>query len=487
METKTIDIIKFLDELENYLIKNSKHLFTEFPIVRIHLGYFLSVLKHNKIEKEKLTKDLSYKKPVFKTLFLFRLINLKCKLMVLKTHNKNLLKNKVLIFGFLEHYYKQTDNIKSNLYLSPIKQSLTDIHTMYEELLVSNTNSFKSDESRLGNYYDVLFEYNSLWFAFKNKRTNETEQYIYNCEMVRSFMNEKQMSETNHFVNFYYNIQIEHNIKFNTFSELLKTISPKLIWSYCYYDNNMMALNRAANKLNIKTIEYQHSQQSDEHFAYAKWQRIDDYREFFPKSFWLWSQSDGDRLKKNFSGKKYIPQVIVGGNLAIIQKKEQFKNKSAKAHKGILVSLQGAWIPDFVESAIAQDTEHVWYFRLHPRYSEDKTKLMGFKNKFPDKVELDEANSLSLYEVFSKVKINITDFSGTALEAAEFGIKNIIIGEKGAKIYSEKITIDDYTYADSATKLMDTINNFVNSDADFSNTALKDRENLNHILSNTFF
>ncbi len=139
-----------------------------------------------------------------------------------------------------------------------------------------------------------------------------------------------------------------------------------------------------------------------------------------------------------------------------------------------------------MEEFIEKDMEHIWYFRLHPRYPEDKQKLISLKTKFPDKVEIDEANNLSLYELFYKVKINITDFSGTALEAAEFGIKNIIIGEKGAKIYSEKIMNGDYTFADSSIKLMNTINDFVNTEADLSQVILKDRENLNHIMSKIF-
>jgi hypothetical protein len=243
----------------------------------------------------------------------------------------------------------------------------------------------------------------------------------------------------------------------------------------------MMALNRAANHLKIKSIEYQHSQQSDEHFAYAPWKNIELYSEFFPNTFWLWKKSDADRILRNFSSSKYIPNVIVGGNLSVIQQKEEFNYKASEAHKGILVSLQGIWIPGFLEEIIARDTEHFWYFRLHPRYPEDKQKLIDFRNKFPGKIEMDLANSLSLYELFTKVSISVTDFSGVALEAQEFGVKNIIIGKRGSEVYKQEIGEGSFHCALTETDFMEHLNLF--SQQNYNVLINTEREKLNRIIS----
>ncbi|MES2567367.1 MAG: hypothetical protein V4565_10895 [Bacteroidota bacterium] len=71
---------------------------------------------------------------------------------------------------------------------------------------------------------------------------------------------------------------------------------------------------------------------------------------------------------------------------------------------------------------------------------------MEFKNIFPEKIEIDEANHLPIYELYNRTSISITDYSGAAIEAEEFGLKIIIIGEKGAGIYKEKISQGKYIF-----------------------------------------
>ncbi|MBI3519733.1 MAG: hypothetical protein HY062_10300 [Bacteroidetes bacterium] len=444
MEHKTLHINSLLNELENYLLKNSKLKYVNYPLFRAQLGYYLNLLETNKILPNSSSPKIAYPIPIFNYRSLFQLLKLKVILFFLKINHKNLLKNKVLIYGFKAHYYKQKNGEEINLYLSPIKKELLKNGCGFEELLIDRNKPVNYDLSSLAVFYGKLKQYNRLLFAYRNKRINKIEKYISNSKFIKIFLDEKKIEQTDHFINLSNNFQIEQEINYYTFKELLKVTRPKLIWSYCFYENSVMALSRAANELAIENIEYQHSQQSDEHFAYARWENSDMYKEFFPKTFWVWKQSDADRLIRNFSGKMYTPRVIVGGNLSIIQQKEQFVAKEADADTGILVSLQGVWIPDFMERLIAQDQKYVWYFRLHPRYPDDKQKLIDLKQRFPDKIEIDQANALPLYELFAKVRFNITDFSGVALEAKEFDIDNIIIGRKGYTVYKTEIETETF-------------------------------------------
>jgi hypothetical protein len=318
-------------------------------------------------------------------------------------------------------------------------------------------------------------------FSFKARLFNKYPIYIENAELIRRFLNENDVTEVAHCVTTYYNTKLSQEIKYNTFKQFLKVTSPQLVWSYVYYDNDTLALSRAANKCRIPMVEYQHSQQSDFHFAYSKWNLMDSYKEYFPSVFWVWSQEDADRILRNFSSKKYQPKIIAGGNLAVIQKKQLFNNKDASAASGVLVSLAGEWIPEFVEKFISEDTKHTWYFRLHPRYPQDKARLMEFKNRFPNKIEIENANKLPLYQVFTLVKHNITNSSGTALEAEHFGIKNLIIGERGWIIYKEQIGSGKFHEVGTEDALSDILNkrSLEADNVEQVDTVVKEKEKMN--------
>ncbi len=447
---------ELFDKLEQFAAKQKNDLIFDFPIIRIQLAFFLGKFAGNKYDTSKVVKTIEYKKLPFAFNDLLTLVKLRIQLTMLSFYNRKLLKDKVLLFGYTSHYSMHEGN-ELNLYLSPFKQELNKLKIEFEELLIKRTD-FKVKLTRLKVFYDMLRQYHTLSFSLKAKLFKTYDTYIKNAELLKQFLVENKVPEQAHCVSIYYNAKIQQEIAFNTFKHLLGIVRPKLIWSYVYYDNDALALSRAANHCKIPVVEYQHSQQSDLHFAYAKWNGMEHYRHYFPSIFWVWSQEDAERISRNFPSTAYQPKIIAGGNLAVIQKKQQFGHKEASATNGILVSLAGEWIPEFVENIIANDSRFTWYFRLHPRYPQDKQRLIEFKNKFPGKIEMDLANGPSLYQVFTFVTINITNSSGVALEAEHFGIRNIIIGERGGIIYKNKIESGEFLTAASEKELSDLLN-----------------------------
>jgi hypothetical protein len=208
---------------------------------------------------------------------------------------------------------------------------------------------------------------------------------------------------------------------------------------------------RAANSLNITTIEYQHSVISDNHFAYSKWEHIDECFAFFPKYFWVWTEDDKELIEKNFTGHTYRPIVHVVGNMYLEQ--ELSNVLTINNNRNVLIALQGQWIPDFVEKIIVTSTGVMWYFRLHPRYPHDKEKLLNFVSTYPDKVKMNEANNMLLYDLFRQVSTVITMFSSVAIEAHKFGLKVIIVGEEGYSSYEKSIKKGEFYYANNAEQL----------------------------------
>lgn len=470
MDDKRTYYLEVLQKLcsEEFVEKQPLCFKENLPLIRIQLGYFFHLLNYNKLRRESLAAKSEYVKHSAQTGLLSQ-IKWKLKLSQLKRNYKNILSGKIMLFGFNEHYYE--GNV--NLYLSPFKAELEKKSIPHTEFLISNNGTVKH-QSELNKLYRHLYDHHHL------SRYESERDAIVNAEIIKNFLTQENIPHAEHVGNIIYKAQIEQQVKFITFLDFLKITKPKLIWTYVYYDNAVTALIRAANKLSIRTVEYQHSVQSDKHFAYAKWQNAGYYKDFFPNTFWGWSKNDSDRILRNFSDNSFKPEVITGGNISVLQQKELYEIADKQHVKGILVSLQGTWIPKFLEHVIEQDNDYKWYFRLHPRYPEDKTKLNAFKERFPEKIETEAANRLTLYELFNKVNFSVTDFSGVALEAAQFGIQNIIVGQAGSEVYTHEII-------DGTFKLALNENDFKKSISDTQTTGIgstqQSRERLDACLT----
>jgi len=276
------------------------------------------------------------------------------------------------------------------------------------------------------------------------KYVNEISNYLYDkCEIENIY-------------NMLANILI-NQIAFTRIIKLyLKKRNYQKILYYCYYDYINIVVNMIAKELNIKTIEYQHSQISSNHYAYSKWNNFCDST-CFPDIFWAWRNIDVQQMRKEFNNfKKY--EAIVGGNVAVSKIKSMIKPKLSTG-KRILVTMQGIGIPDFIEESVGLNQEYIWHFRMHPRFKYEIKLLESLKEKYPECVEIDSANNLSIYELFLSVKYHITAFSGSAIEAQCFGVQNIIFSEKGLSAYKKQIESRSYYYVENKNQLKDILSN----------------------------
>lgn len=242
---------------------------------------------------------------------------------------------------------------------------------------------------------------------------------------------------------------INNQARYLYFVRLFKFCSYQKVLLYCYYNSFMMAVTRAAHHCGIEVIEYQHSQITSGHFAYSPWSnRIVDSAIFFPNIFWAWRQSDVNYIQKSY---QYIPgfRAIVGGHVflsrthAIAEQKEQ----------SILFTLQGRGIPEFLTQRIVNENDWKWYLRVHPRYPQDQSLIEELKKQNPNFVEIDEANQTSIYTLMPRMRFHITAYSGSALEASYFGVRNLIFSSKGAQTYQAEIQCGEFLLIDSSDDL----------------------------------
>lgn len=263
------------------------------------------------------------------------------------------------------------------------------------------------------------------------------------------------------------NLIVDNQINYLSYLLFFKKYKFKKVLAYCYYDTTVMAIFRAANELGIPTIEYQHSQVSASHFAYSGWDTsIKDSSGFFPSLIWAWGECDVQFLKKEFSA---LPSfdAIVGGNLGLSMFHKESKYKENNAEIKVLIAFQGMGIPDYILSLISKLKHVKWMLRLHPRYPQDKEIMIQIKKENNDSVDIDNANSLSIYELFTEVDYLLTCSSGSAIEAQSFGVTNIIYDLIGYKTYKDQIEKELYFFIRNEDDLKDILENKKKTKQDF--------------------
>lgn len=447
------DYVTLIEELHQSVFSQIKSnwQFNSWPIIKNQVGYFLHILYIGKIKEEDYVNHSGT--PVFAARHisdLFRLTKYWIICQRLKKKWDSSLKDKTLLVS----WQSQNNSQGINIYIDPFRKLLDQIS---EDSLLLETDV--DEKGTLSEFYSALCAYYSVRSRLKKSFSIEMDKARYNSDLVFSFLENKMSSYSKVISSAVFENIVYNEIYYSAYIDFLQTIQPKLIWMYNYYENNHLALSRAANKLNIPIVEYQHSVIAASHFAYSKWWEIDQYAEFFPSKFWVWDTSSENIYKEDFTGYKYIPQMIVGGNLYILDKLKNIPpTPSDKKKNKILICLQGEWIPEYIEDFIVENNDYAWYIRLHPRYPDDKEKLIALKERFPDKIECEIANSLPLYDLLTKVEYNLTSFSGTALEAYMLGVKNIICGLDGYDTYKSQIDAKIFGYIQSKEDLVSLLN-----------------------------
>jgi hypothetical protein len=447
------DIINTLRQLQDDIYSKLKKCwgFIPYPIIQAQTGYFLSMVSNGKFNLKDFVDEKKYNyDEKIKIAEIKHLIKLYLKCFSLKQKWKNKLQSQTLYISYEIHI----NNDGINIYIHPAKNYFEKAGN--SGLILTIYNEYDSIDT----CFQTILSYHTLLFKLKtflSKR--EINKAFLNAKLVGDYFEKREPVIANRIFIRVYFYQINNQIIYQTMLSFLSCLSPQTIFLYNYENNTNLATIRAANKIGIETIEYQHSTISNDHYAYTKWQNMDDYFYFFPAKFWLWNEFSKNVIINNFYCKNYKPEIICGGNFYLNEQKEELKhlsiekNNIKERNKNILVCLQGFWIPDFMEKFIIKNRDYVWYFRLHPRYPEDKERLMQLKNKIPDKIEIELANSLSLYELFYKVGFILTSFSGTAIEASYFDVKIIIFGDDGFSNYEEQIKKGIFKFVSSEIEL----------------------------------
>lgn len=297
----------------------------------------------------------------------------------------------------------------------------------------------------------------TLWNSFDlhQEKSSRKPHIIYELNQQHAFrkqvreLSDALKSETAGALNLYgflLNQVVNNEIQYECFKEFFKGSRFEVVLLYCYYNNTMQAITRAARLLNLNVVEYQHSQIGSGHPAYSQWATQSKKSDFFPSTFWAWRKQDADYITKSWQGCTNC-MTIPGGHLFL----NYFKPNSAKAssENKVLISLQGIGLPDFVQEVMVQSNQIHFYLKQHPRYPDNAAWMHDLKSKNPEFIHTQAVNTQSLYEACQDKQFHMTAYSGSALEAEYFGLQNIIFGEKGRKAYQAEISEQRYAYVEN--------------------------------------
>ena len=436
----------FLDYLQKkeleYSVQNWKsgeiHL---WPIIKIGLFFKLVELErvgdlrknNSKITSRKKIKAFKLLWLIFKSLVLFTILKI-------KKRGKPI----DVFFCDSSSHRVWLDKEFVNRYFLPIRKQLEKLRPNITFLGLSDDNLTKDQYPSRDNMVFLLdyVEGAKLYWKITQCKVDIQAQGLENFlkDVEKDFpylLNSKAFG--NELRNKIKDIKILQNIQ----GLLLNKHNPKLVFELCYYSKSRYAMNVAASRRNIPTIEIQHGGLGKEHVSYYGWENMPaSGYSVFPEYFWSWDVNSF-KLIKEWVTTSHFHKSLLGGNPWLgfsLLTPGNYKFPDDKLI--VLYTLQDQEVEDYIFDVIHDSSlKYEWWLRPHPRFTKialiAKEKLMA-KGLF-SRVNLVEAASYPLPIIISKCAIHISVSSGSILEAATMGIPSLILGSSGGNYYKNLI------------------------------------------------
>tara|TARA_R110002049_G_scaffold3795_5_gene27647 strand:- start:125513 stop:126859 length:1347 start_codon:yes stop_codon:yes gene_type:complete len=380
-----------------------------------------------------------------KTLFRKGMFMLKAQLGLIVFFFK--LKQKQILF-FGSHIHRIFQN---GQYFNRFYDSMVDFHGLQNK--VYNVEYQKINEPiynkkaviSLNTYLDYHKLVNKVYNKFRKRKPllalKQYDQFCNDLSGLNLKLEDLRLSE-NHL--------IEWSEKVNTnnmfFERLYKKVKPQKVIFLGYYGlDDLYAALLAANKLGIKTIDFQHGPQTNVHLAFSCWNKIPEKGfNSMPVEFWNWDQASKNNIDTWANTANGVKAKVVGqpylGYWMHKMKNENIKKQyvfySLQTHP---FSIEDFLTPQII--ALIKRLKYNWVLRLHPRNNLDIDELKLFlkTNKIENKAHIQDAFNVPLPEVLTASVLHITNYSGCLIEAYQLGVPTLLINEVGHEMFSEYI------------------------------------------------
>ncbi len=262
------------------------------------------------------------------------------------------------------------------------------------------------------------------------------------------------------------------------FTKIIRKYKIKAGIVICYYSDTAMAFNYSCYKNKITSIDIQHGNQNENHLAYGNWRSIPKSGfNLLPQFFWTWGPFEYNLIKK-WASKTNYHNCILGGHIFIdylkkyggnfVEKKRVEKLKSKRNRPIVLLTL--SWdtskenhLKHCLFAMSKTYNEFNWWVRLHPLMINEKERILKLFRKYDIEIyEISEPTILPLPFLLESSNVHITYSSSTAIEAAKFGIPNVIFSDYGRLHLSKIIDPSLVRFANNSNEIINYLHYFCN-------------------------
>lgn len=241
------------------------------------------------------------------------------------------------------------------------------------------------------------------------------------------------------------------------FKKLLEKISPKIILEVVSYSWNNMIINELAAKMNIPTVELQHSLINSNLVQYMWGERRDI--EQFPQYFFSYGDFWSEGLKMPIPSEKIISVGFPYFEREIEELQTREPNENLKCDILFISQfLAGSSVYELTKEYCRNNPDKKIIYKLHPdEYGVWETRYPELKNLSNVKVITDK--KISLYECFLNTKAVVGVFSGALYEALAFDLPVYLYKAKYMEYMQGLIDANGAIVVENAEQLADCINN----------------------------
>ena len=235
------------------------------------------------------------------------------------------------------------------------------------------------------------------------------------------------------------------------FQHVLRRVRPRLAFVVTWYAGLGPAFALACRREGVLCVDLQHCPQEGSHRAYT-WARPPAGRySTMPAAFWTWSADEADgigRWSRSFhGGHSQLAPFLDDGSPEAVRWDAQFAatGSTGPFEREILVALQPIGGRRAVWEALARQIQSSpptwrWWIRRHPSASrsQDAEHAALLALAHPN-VIVDEAEELPLPALLRRMDAVVSLASGSAAEAAAFGVPVLFLDEEARATFGRLI------------------------------------------------
>ncbi|MBK1438364.1 hypothetical protein JHJ32_00060 [Parapedobacter sp. ISTM3] len=230
------------------------------------------------------------------------------------------------------------------------------------------------------------------------------------------------------------------------FDYLFSKQKPEVIYSLCYYNIAMFALNHWCYINKIPIYDVQHGGQGPLHPMYSYSNYPKGGISILPKYFWCWDEGSYKNINNWLKDNLYHSAKLLGNPWLEFQIKNE-KESLSSDKKIILYTLQERSLdPYIIETIMQTGGEYQWWLRLHPRMADAASVIrqqLSVAGAMKYGVKIETSNETPLPVLLKNAAVHISKFSGSIIEGIALKTPTVIMDPIGIDTYAHYIKNGD--------------------------------------------